>query len=431
MYAGQNGANDFQGNPPKAEVVAAGRRRVFVQREDGPARRLRHLLGAVELPAAQLASNNYGQTGFTVNTSTPQGEFTPTRDAHNPFPNGLVQPQGNSLGLLTGVGTSVNFVDQNKGAPRVQQYSVDSSASCRGNGGDRDLHRRARRQPRLRRHGRRDDQHQPARSRVSWRSARRLRPAAEPVLRQPFAGPLSMQPTIRAGQLLRPFRSSSTCSRASRPERAIAITPACSSCRNGSPRLGRALQLHLQPTDGQPVRRDEQLLAGRAADPRAPAPAGPSTLRPRSRIQPQHPRRAAPPGLRADLRAAVRPRPQVRPAARCPTRSPAAGPWPRPRIRQRLSGHLTQNGDNTGTFSGEQRPNVVDASTRRRPAIAKRDSTAGSTRQPLARPGVHLRQRAAHQPGSAHTRSQQRRSGHQQRRRGEEGPARAGHAWSC
>jgi hypothetical protein len=43
----------------------------------------------------------------------------------NPFPNGLVQPSGNSLGLLTGVGGDVYFVDPNKGAPRVQQYSFD------------------------------------------------------------------------------------------------------------------------------------------------------------------------------------------------------------------------------------------------------------------------------------------------------------------
>ena len=43
----------------------------------------------------------------------------------NPFPNGLVQPSGNTLGLLTGTGGDICFVDPNKGAPRVQQYSVD------------------------------------------------------------------------------------------------------------------------------------------------------------------------------------------------------------------------------------------------------------------------------------------------------------------
>ena len=46
----------------------------------------------------------------------------------NPFPNGLVQPSGNSLGLLTGVGGDIYFVDPNKGAPRVQQVLVRPAA---------------------------------------------------------------------------------------------------------------------------------------------------------------------------------------------------------------------------------------------------------------------------------------------------------------
>jgi hypothetical protein len=43
----------------------------------------------------------------------------------NPFPAGLVQPTGNTLGLLTGAGGDVSFVDPNKGAPRAQQWSAD------------------------------------------------------------------------------------------------------------------------------------------------------------------------------------------------------------------------------------------------------------------------------------------------------------------
>ncbi|HYM21605.1 MAG TPA: hypothetical protein VEU08_00275, partial [Vicinamibacterales bacterium] len=55
----------------------------------------------------------------------PQPSGVPTVTMSNPFPNGLVQPSGNSLGLLTGTGGDVTFIDPNKGAPRVQQYSVD------------------------------------------------------------------------------------------------------------------------------------------------------------------------------------------------------------------------------------------------------------------------------------------------------------------
>ena len=36
-----------------------------------------------------------------------------------------MQPSGNSLGLLTGTGGDIFFIDPNKGAPRVQQFSAD------------------------------------------------------------------------------------------------------------------------------------------------------------------------------------------------------------------------------------------------------------------------------------------------------------------
>ncbi len=49
----------------------------------------------------------------------------PTVTLSNPFPGGVVQPSGNTLGLLTGTGGDIYFVDPNRGAPRVQQYSAD------------------------------------------------------------------------------------------------------------------------------------------------------------------------------------------------------------------------------------------------------------------------------------------------------------------
>src|SRR5262249_13880526 len=49
----------------------------------------------------------------------------PTTTIDNPFPTGLIPPSGNSLGLLTGTGSDVFFVDPNKGASKAQQYSVD------------------------------------------------------------------------------------------------------------------------------------------------------------------------------------------------------------------------------------------------------------------------------------------------------------------
>src|SRR5262249_26479939 len=77
------------------------------------------------VPSATSNNGNYGQIGFTNNTPSPQTTGTPTVSLTNPFPNSLVPPTGNSLGLISGAGPSVAFVDQNRTAPRVQQYSVD------------------------------------------------------------------------------------------------------------------------------------------------------------------------------------------------------------------------------------------------------------------------------------------------------------------
>ena len=42
-------------------------------------------------------------------------------------------PSGNSLGLLTGAGQTISYVDQNRTAPRVQQYSLDLQRELPGN----------------------------------------------------------------------------------------------------------------------------------------------------------------------------------------------------------------------------------------------------------------------------------------------------------
>ena len=75
-------------------------------------------------PAAGTTS--WGQTGYSSQTNVPQvSSGVPTVSLSNPFPGGVVQPSGNTLGLLTGTGGDIFFVDPNRGAPRVQQYSAD------------------------------------------------------------------------------------------------------------------------------------------------------------------------------------------------------------------------------------------------------------------------------------------------------------------
>ena len=110
----------------EGQVVAARRRRLLDQFDDRAARRLRPLLGTVgNDPVPSNATSNYGQIGYTNNTVSPQTAGTPTVSLTNPFPSGLVAAASNSLGLLSGVGTQISYVDQNRTAPRVRQYSAD------------------------------------------------------------------------------------------------------------------------------------------------------------------------------------------------------------------------------------------------------------------------------------------------------------------
>jgi hypothetical protein len=74
--------------------------------------------------------NRLGARGFTEVTSyvaSFDGGLTPcpTCNIVNPFPNGFAQPPGSSLGIQTGAGGTVNFVDQFRKSAKVHQYSVD------------------------------------------------------------------------------------------------------------------------------------------------------------------------------------------------------------------------------------------------------------------------------------------------------------------
>jgi len=133
MYAGVNGAPTTQGNPPKLKFSP----RVGAVYSIDTKTVLRAGYGLYwapyNYPQPSPGSNNYGQYGFTTNTLTPQTQPTPTVSLTNPFPNGLVQPLGSSLGTLSGAGNNIAYVDQNSTAPRVQQYSFDLQRELPGN----------------------------------------------------------------------------------------------------------------------------------------------------------------------------------------------------------------------------------------------------------------------------------------------------------
>lgn len=123
LFAGQNGANSYQGNPAAIKVSP----RVGLTYALTPQTVLRSGYGVYFAPwnYQPVAGVNYGQIGYVGQTFISQGQFVPTTTLDNPFPNGARQPVGNSLGPLTGVGGQIEFIDQDKGAPVVHQYSVD------------------------------------------------------------------------------------------------------------------------------------------------------------------------------------------------------------------------------------------------------------------------------------------------------------------
>ncbi len=124
MYAGVTGNGTVQGHLPAATVAP----RVGAVYSVDPKTVVRGGYGIYTAPwnYASPSTANYGQIGYTnVTQMTGQDQFRPTITLDNPFPNGLQQPSGNSLGPLAGVGTSVEFVSQNRRSSRVQQYSAD------------------------------------------------------------------------------------------------------------------------------------------------------------------------------------------------------------------------------------------------------------------------------------------------------------------
>ncbi len=131
IYAGVNGASTQQGNPLAAKFSP----RLGFVHSFNPKTVLRAGYGVYWAPwnYQAIGSANYGQIGYSQNTFMEQGEFRPTNSLSNPFPNGILQPAGNSLGALAGVGGQIEFVDQDKRAPYVQQYSVDLNRELPGN----------------------------------------------------------------------------------------------------------------------------------------------------------------------------------------------------------------------------------------------------------------------------------------------------------
>jgi hypothetical protein len=65
----------------------------------------------------------YNQT--TSPNASVDNNQTPALNLTNAFTSGILQPVGNTLGNLTGIGQSFSLVDPTAKSPYVQQYSLD------------------------------------------------------------------------------------------------------------------------------------------------------------------------------------------------------------------------------------------------------------------------------------------------------------------
>ena len=131
VFAGQNGAPTQQGGTRPMQVSP----RIGLVYTVAEGLVLRGGWGTYvapwNYPAAGTAG--WGQYGYAATTTLQQSSSgTPITTLANPFPGGVLQPTGNSLGMLTNVGQATNVFLPNKGTPKAQQYSVDLQKELRG-----------------------------------------------------------------------------------------------------------------------------------------------------------------------------------------------------------------------------------------------------------------------------------------------------------
>jgi hypothetical protein len=79
--------------------------------------------GITYLPTFDLPSFSSFNTTTALTAST-NGGYTPAVTLTNPYPGGVVQPSGNSLGLATLVGQSIAFGNPGRNIPYVHQFSA-------------------------------------------------------------------------------------------------------------------------------------------------------------------------------------------------------------------------------------------------------------------------------------------------------------------
>ena len=122
-YAGLSGASTHVGNYNDNKFSP----RVGVAYQLNTKTILRGGYGIFWAPQIALGApiNTLGYAATTTYTGSVNSAGQPVSTLANPFPGGLIQPTGNSLGTASGLGQSFSLVDPNAKSTMVQQYSFD------------------------------------------------------------------------------------------------------------------------------------------------------------------------------------------------------------------------------------------------------------------------------------------------------------------
>jgi hypothetical protein len=118
VYAGQNGANDYVGSPPKIKASPRAGMAYSINQKTV-------VRAGYGLFWAPWSSGAQSSIGYSQTTALSQNTAIPITTIDNPFPTGLTPISGNSNGMFTGVSTSISFIDPERTAPKFHQYSAD------------------------------------------------------------------------------------------------------------------------------------------------------------------------------------------------------------------------------------------------------------------------------------------------------------------
>jgi hypothetical protein len=208
LYAGVDGAPTYQSDPSNKKFAP----RVGLAYKFSDKVVLRGGYGVFYAPNqyAFPSENNMGTRGFTAVTdyvaTTGGSRPCATCTLTNPFPNGVQSPSGSSLGLLTGAGGNVHFVDQFRKSAYVHQYSFDLQYELSG-GSVVSAGYVGARSENLSVGGTNSNTvniNQLDRSLLSQGANLRTQ-VPNPMFGNPAFGSLASQATVERGQLLRPF----------------------------------------------------------------------------------------------------------------------------------------------------------------------------------------------------------------------------------